>query len=411
MMDAAAGSATLSDPVAARQAGRDWLSLALIDSRNQLLQLLAQYETPAALRRATLAGWFQEHWISCHVQRQRGEACDASSPRLAGIHPDVPACLEQGGAMPAHTVRGYLQDTLETTLDLLSCAEASDAGLYCYRLALQHEDRHCEALALVLGQGQAPARPQRLPLWLPGQRWLLGSAPGGLVPWPERWAHEVMVPEFEIDAQPVNWSQFVEFAQDGGYDRPELWGAAGWAWLQAQAEQGQARRAPRDVEQLRGGVLVQRRHGGKLALQRAAAGQPVTQVNRYEAQAWCTWAGRRLPTEPEWELAACTAEKRGYAWGDVLEWVAGCARAWPRAGPVPPGSLQAALGEQMDTGPDLDAATLDNSALRGIETCSDGGVLRGASAATRARWRHPKARRFARASDDTGPLGFRSCAI
>ncbi len=380
--------AALDDPLAVRHAGRDWLSLALMDSRNHLLQWLAQDESAPTLQRAVRAGWFQEHWISCHVQRQRGEACDARAPRLAGIEPAVDAWLEDGGAPPAQQLRSYLQDTLETTLDLLAAAEESDAGLYFFRLALQHEDHQCERGALAAGGGLAPARPQRPPLWLPAQRWLLGSPRGGLVPWAERWAHEVVTPEFEIDAQPVNWAQYVEFAQDGGYDRRELWNEVGWGWLQQQAEQGAARRAPRDVEQLRGGVLVQRRRAGSSTLQHAAAGQPVTQVSRHEAQAWCTWAGRRLPTEPEWELAACSAASRGFVWGDVLEWVAGSARAWLDAGPVPPGHL-----DPLPSSPGAH------------------GVLRGASTAARSRWRHPKSRRFAALDEDNGPFGFRSCAV
>ena len=404
--------AALDDPQAIRCAGRDVLSVALIDSRNRLLQLLARDETAPALQRAALAGWYQEYWIARHVQRQRGEACDATAPRLAGIEPAAERWIQNGVAAPAQALRAYLQDTLETTLDLLTGSAESDAGLCFFRLALQHEDRHCEALALAQGAGNPPARPQRPALWFPGQRWQLGSVPGGLVPFTERWAHEVKVPEFEIDAQPVNWSQFVEFADDGGYDRPELWGDEGSTWLQAQAAQGNGRRAPRDVEQLRGGVLVLRQQDGKKTLQRAAAGQPVLQVSRFEAQAWCAWAGRRLPAEPEWELAACTASSRGYVWGEVLEWVAGRARAWPGAGPVPPGEVEAGLGAALDSRLVVDAtagAGLADSAMAGAALA--GGVLRGATSACHARWRHPKARRFAALSDDVGPIGFRSCAV
>ncbi len=393
----------LHDPYAMRTAGRELLSVALIDSRNRLLQLLAAHESAPTLQRAALAGWYQEYWIARHVQRQRGEACDATAPRLAGIEPAAERWLEDGVAASAQALRAYLQDTLETTLELLAGSEETDAGLYFFRLALQHEDRQCEALALGLNGGNPPARPQRPALWFPGQRWQLGSAPGGLVPWAERWAHEVKVPEFELDAQPVNWQQFVEFADDGGYDRPELWGAEGLAWLQQQAAAGNSRRAPRDVEQLRGGVLVLRRVAGKLELQRAAAGQPVLQVSRHEAQAWCTWAGRRLPTEPEWELAACTAASRGYAWGEVLEWVAGSAHPWPDAGPVPPGQLEAGLGAPLHGLP------VAHAQLAGSTPA--GGVLRGATSACHPRWRHPKARRFAAFSDDLGPVAFRSCAF
>ena len=58
------------------------------------------------------------------------------------------------------------------------------------------------------------------------------------------------MPEFDIDAQPVNWRQYGEFVADGGYDEPRWWSGDGWAWLQAEG-----RRVPRYVEQMAGGVL------------------------------------------------------------------------------------------------------------------------------------------------------------
>jgi gamma-glutamyl hercynylcysteine S-oxide synthase len=394
-------TAALDDPVAIRSADRELLSLALIDSRNRLLHLLAQDESPAMLKRAVRAGWYAEYWVSRHLQRQRGEACDESGPRLAGIEPAVDEWLSPGSAPPAEAVRAYLVEALEVNLDLLSSSAETDDALYFFRMSLLHEDRLCETLQQRLGIGAPPARGQRAPIVLPGQRWRLGTELGtpGLVPAPERWAHDVVVPEFEIDAQAVNWSQFVEFADDGGYDRAELWSAEGWAWAQAEG-----RRAPRHVEQLRGGVLVQRRlavalgagsgkgdkneSGPALALTRAAAGQAAMHISRHEAQAWCTWAGRRLPTAPEWELAAHKATSRGFVWGDVLEWVAGSARAYPEAGPTPAASV--------DTAPATDGSE---------------GTLRGASIATPKRWHHPAARRFAPPAHDRWFVGFRSCAL
>ena len=355
-MTAVAQGLQIDDPLATRQAGRELLSLLLIDARNHLLQRLALDESPAALRLAASAGHYQAQWIGCHVQR---------------IEPPTPELL-----------RAYLAQTLDITLDLLASATESDEALHFYRQSLLHEDRLCETLDESLRTGMPPARVVRDALWMPAQRWQLGSIRGGLVPALERWAHEVSTPEFEIDAQPVNWAQFVEFADDGGYDRRELWGDDGWAWVQATG-----RRAPAFVEQLRGGVLVQR--GQSKGLQRAAAGQPVMHLTRHEAMAWCQWAGRRLPTEPEWEIAACTAASRGFVWGDVFEWVAGSARTWPGADAPAPGAI--------DSAP--------------IAPTPAVGVLRGGSFATRARWRYPKARRFVRVDTDTPFCGFRSCAF
>jgi formylglycine-generating enzyme required for sulfatase activity len=133
--------------------------------------------------------------------------------------------------------------------------------------------------------------------------------------------------------------------------------------------------------------MAQRRQGQAMALTRVPSAQPVMHLSRHEAQAWCSWAGRRLPTEPEWELAASRGARQGFVWGDVFEWVAGSARAWPGAGDVPPGSLDAtpASGTQ--------------------------GVLRGASFATRRRRVYPQARRFASPAAELQFSGFRSCAI
>jgi formylglycine-generating enzyme required for sulfatase activity len=382
-------SPALDDPVGMRRAGRELLSLALFDSRNHLLRLLALDETPAALRAAARAGWYQEYWLARHVQRSRGEACDAQGLRLASIEPRIDDWLrDDAPPPPPDALRGYLADTLEVTLELLGALNdktEDDASLHYFRSSLLHEDRLGEALATQLpwraAAGGPPARADREALWQPAQRWMLGSPPGGLVPQHERWAHEVAVPEFEIDALPVSWARYVEFAEDGGYDRHELWSEAGWAWVQQQG-----RRAPGRVEQLHGGVLVARGAGPTAGLQRASPAQPAMHVARFEAEAWCRWAGRRLPTEPEWEIAACQGAGRGFAWGDVFEWVAGSARAWPGAGHPAPGSLDSAPTPGQ-------------------------GVLRGASFATRARWRHPKARRFAAPERDDLFCGFRSCVL
>ena len=396
-------AAAVDDPLAIRQANADLLSLALIDARNHTLRWLAHFEAQGALARtdggamplwlAGHAGWYQDRWIGRHLQRQRGEACDPGAPRLPPADGRIEAWFTNAGEPAgAGELRDYLGQTLETTLELLAAASAGDSALHFFRLALLHEDRLGEALAERAAELQLtgaepwpalPARPARDPLWLPAQRLWLGSpeagtgGTGGAVPENERWAHEVALPEFEIDAQAVSWARYIEFVEDGGYDRRECWSEAGWVWQQAEG-----RRAPRHVEQLRGGVLLQRQ--GRL--QRVAAGQPVLHASFFEAEAWCRWAGRRLPTEPEWEAAALAGPARGFDFGDVFEWVAGSARTWPgyRGGP----------------------GGLDAMPAPGTRA-----VLRGASWMTRRRCCHPKARRFAPAERDTMFCGFRSCAV
>ncbi len=400
--------AQVHDALAMRHAPASLLQLALMDARNRTLGWLSAFDgldfhtsfdgfdPPWWL--AGQAGWYQEYWVARHVQRGRGEAADPGGLRLASVHNQADAWFDpaasqraqrwQQAGPDAEVLRQYLADTLDTTLDLLDKSGDDDAALHVYRQALHHEDRLGEALSvLVQALDLAPARQQALVergLWpalpsrarrdalvLGGQRLMLGAPRGGFVPEAERWAHEVSVPEFEIDAQPVCWSQFAEFVDDGGYDDRRWWTEAGWDQLEASA-----RRAPRYVEQVSGGVLARR--GGRL--QRLPGAQAVLHLSAHEADAWCRWAGRRLPSEAEWELAATVAGARGFAWGEVREWVAGSARAYP-GGPAWP----------AEAGP-----------LR---------MQRGASAWGSARLRHPHARQAVAAGRDEGFVGFRSCAV
>ncbi len=403
-----------------RGAGRELLSLALMDARNHTLYLLGQYEQAlgasgfAVPQRAELVpplwlaghiGWFAEFWIGRNTQRSLGPHCPAEPARLASIEPHAdrwfsPLLVPHEARWmldvpPLDTTRSWLLDTLESTLDLLEKARDEDDALYFYRLALFHEDLRGEqlmamaqALALPL-QAALPGGVQaREPLLVPATRWMLGSPPMGFVFDVERWAHAVDVPEFEIDAQAVTWAQFVEFVDDGGYDEPAFWQPDGWAWLQAQAEQ-EGRRGPRYVEQI--GVAsgaVMQTHFGKPV--RMAGTQAAMHVSWWEADAWCRWAGRRLPSEVEWEVAAHTVARRGFRWGDVHEWTGTTLRPFPHFSPDP-------WTHQSEWG--------------AMPWFGRAKVQRGASFATRARMKHPKYRGFALPGRDDGFVGFRSCAL
>ena len=413
--------AAVRDAQAMRSAGPDLLGLALMDARNRTLGWLTAFEglrwagelagfdPPGWL--AGQAGWFQERWIARFVQRARGAAADPGVPRLPSLEPRADAWFDPdastrsqrwlAGALPAPAeLQDYLAASLETTLALLDKAQPDDAGLHVFRLALMHEDRVGETLATLVqaldlspercqplaARGlwpDLPSRSRRDAMWLPGQTVRLGAAPCGFSPDAETPAREVQVPEFEIDAQPVTWAQFVEFAGDGGYDDPRWWTPAGWDWLETSQ-----RRAPRYVEQMGGGVLA-RRLG---RLQRLPLAQGVVHVSAHEAAAWCQWAGRRLPAEAEWALAALVASARGFAWGDVLEWV---------------GARRAQAPSGLGHGP-LGLGSLDTLPPAGGPPWR---VLRGASAWGSPRLRHLQARRFAAPERDELFVGFRSCAV
>ena len=402
-----------ADPARLRRATPDELSLALMDARNHTLRSIAACEAALggpALKVPRLPeidpplwtlghiAWFQEHWIARNLRRQRGEHGGTTGPVLASILPEADRCFD--AALVPHaarwsaplpdlqTLRQYAMDTLESTLDLLAGTPTDDDALYFYRLALFREDQTAEAMAALaqLVGFDAGLRPRpaafapRPPLLFPATQWVLGGATAGFTWANERGARAVALPEFEIDAQAVTWAQYAEFVEDGGYDDPRHWGTTGWAWVQAQG-----RRTPRFVDQMRQGVLQQR--FGKLV--RVPMTHPAVHISWHEADAWCRWAGRRLPSEVEWEAAAFQGASRGMRWGEVWEWTANTFRLYEGnptvAAPAPPFDESCAgLGQAK--------------------------VLRGASWATRDRLRFAKVRRARPAEHDHGFCGFRSCA-
>ena len=404
------------DFAALRVAGRDALSLALIETRNRTLQWVAALyaagaddtphdddtaadDGPAPSLVWTLGhlAWFQERWIARKVQRARGDRADPDAPRLAPLLAGVDDAFDPSAVDPRRrsalagavladlgAARDLAVETLELTLDLLDATDDTDDALYGFRLALFHEAMHEERFAeraqsMGLDTGLV-ARPTtaaaRAPLVLPATRWLLGAQAPGFLFDDQQPAHVVALPEFEIDAQAVSWAQYVEFVEDGGYDEPAHWSAAGQAWLARTA-----RRVPRFVDQLRHGV-VQRRfgHATRLPLQNA-----VVHVTCHEAEAWCRWAGRRLPSEVEWEAAANQGASRGFRHGEVREWTATTYRGWPG----------------FVAGPWRDASQPAFGLARS---------LRGASVATAPALVGTRVRDRADVDRDVGFTGFRSCA-
>ena len=140
--------------------------------------------------------------------------------------------------------------------------------------------------------------------------------------------HRAFVPAFALATRPVSNAEYLAFIDDGGYTRPELWLSEGWDWIHSNAIA-----APgyweRDGNAWRYFTL-----GGMLALEPDA---PVCHVSLYEADAYARWAGARLPTESEWEVAACGLPVTGHFLEDG--WLR------PRAGPNGADSLRQMFGD------------------------------------------------------------------
>jgi ergothioneine biosynthesis protein EgtB len=282
-------------------------------------------------------------------------------------------------------VKTYTREVLDRILARLEEAPDDDAALYPFRLVLAHEDMHGEAFLYTLQKlgvappAPPPVAPRRAPgpeIAFPGGTITQGGTPaGGFVFDNEKPGQRCYVAPFQIDAGAITNGQYAEFMQDGGYEHPQFWTPAARAWLM-----GQERSAPRYWSR-DGGAWTTTRFGQAQTLDAAEA---VRHVTLFEAQAYCAWAGRRLPLESEWEFAA-TSSQPGFHWGAVWEWTATPFAPYP--------------GFTPDRYVDYSAPWFGTHQ-----------VLRGASFATPDRFRSPYFRNFFTPERDDLFGGFRTCA-
>ncbi len=403
----------LDDPFLVRKANAADLVRTLGDARAHSLRLFAAFraalgdrlEVPCSeivnppLWELGHLGWFEEFWIARNPERLLGHRARLEAPRAAALLAQADALYDSSAV--AHSRRwnldlpdadrtlDYVARVRERNLALLRQSPQDDDALYFFRLALVHEAMHAEAGAMIaqtLALDLRAALPAAAPmarglegdLAVPASVITVGARQAGFAFDNEIGEHEVELGAFTIARAPVTWAAVLAFVDAGGYDDAGAWTPAGWAWRRRELPNALPRHLARGVD---GGW--RRAVFGRwvdLDLQ-----QPAVNLSLHEAQAWCTWAGRRLPSEHEWAAAQAHGGK-DFDWGQVWEWTASPFAPWPGFLPHPYS--------------DYSQPWFDGRP-----------VLKGGSFASPARIKHPRYRNFFPAGRNDVFAGIRSCAV
>ncbi len=379
--------------------------------------------------------YFYEYWILQHL--------DGGSPLIDDadrLFDSIHIAHDDRWQLPLPTLaqtRDYMQRVHDAVIQRLKRGSPSEKSLYLTRYALFHEDMHTEAFtytrrtlaypAPVFRNGESRETPPAQPqpdgdCFIAGGQYRLGAAPGqGFCFDNEKWSHTVTVAPFAISRTATRYADFLPFVEADGYRNPAFWDEAGWQWLQRNPRQ-----APNGWKREPDGRWQVRFFDRWQPMPLEAA---VIHINWHEAQAWCRWAGRRLPSEAEWELAASGTPDdinagRLYPWGDqppdpVRVNMDGYALGAIDANALPDGDsafgCRQMLGNVWEWTADVfrpyPGFTPDMYADYSQPLFGNTRVLRGGGWATRSRLIRNTWRNYYGAERDDVFAGFRSCAL
>ena len=382
-------------------------------------------------------GWFEERWVLREALKR------------APLHDDLDALYDPQAvpretrwdvALPVRTdMIDYLERVQEQVVEALHEGELDGEKAAYLAMALSHEDAHGEQMLAARQTMRYPEPRLQQPKarWpfagplpgdahVPGGKFRLGAEPGRLA-WVhdnEQWAHEVEVKPFRISRAAVTQAEFAAFVTEGGYRERKYWSDEGWKWL---ASTGAAH--PLYWRRVHDG-WERRDFERWLPLE---PHRPVIHVNWFEAEAYCRFVDRRLPTELEWEVAAAgepdgqgglAPKKRLYPWGDELPTPERAALDARLFGAVDVGALAAgdsAFGCRQMIGSTWEWTQSDFVPYPGfapgpVRNYSEPWfgtrkVLRGGSWATRSRLIHNEWRAFHTPDRRDLFTGFRTCAL
>lgn len=288
--------------------------------------------------------YFHELWILRHLDNEPSFLKNADA-----LYDSINIAHNDRWDLPLNSLddtKHYMQQVLDAEINRLKNIDTlTDKDIYLTRYALFHEDMHNEAFTYTRRTLNYPA-PKFPNTQLIDENYNAGALEGDveieggeyLLGAPqdinfcfdnEKWQHPVQVKPFAIARAATTYQQFADFVNDGGYSNKTFWNDEGWAWLQKNKVtqpngwkkddlKKDDRKKDDPKKDIEGNWLIQ--HFDQWQAPRPHAA--VIHINWFEANAWCKWAGRRLPSEAEWELAASGTpqninEKRTYPWVNV----------------------------------------------------------------------------------------------